>query len=964
MPLQGTAQSATAGISFFPTAIAFPVTTVGVTSSAISTTVTNYGAASVSITGVHLQGTNVADFSISGNNCTTLTQGASCTVSMGFTPLAAGVRQANLVFTDTAAGSPQTVPIMGTAQTVTLSISIAPSSASFGTQNISTTSAATYFAVSNTGTAAVTVSSYSFTGTNAADFAISSSSCPTAGGLLNSGSTCYIYVTFTPSASGMRTANLSVADNASGSPQTAIAYGVGQTATSSLSFSPGTIDLGVEPINTTSGQTYITVLNTGTTTVTFTSVVVGGTNAGDFAITSNGCSGSLAPLAVCYEYVDFKPLAAGVRTATLNFTDSATGSPQAIKLSGTGETQTQTLAFNYLDYGFGALVLGSTSSSFYVSVTDVGDAPVTFTSIATAGTNAADFTITSNGCPISPSVLNPGTTCYVYTDFSPSAAGIRSGSLQFTDTATGSPQSVGLGGLGLTPSQIVSFSAPSLVFPGTTVGSATAAQSITITNTGDQAVTITYATVTGTNATSFVVSSNFCSTLQSNQSCSIYVSSSPQAAGVLTASLSVSDSAAGSPQTVPLAGDGEPSSPALSASVTDVNFGSGVTGVPSPATQVSMTNLSASPVNISFQVAGPNATDFVVTNNTCTGALAGSASCTLKVAFDAGSLGLRKAALRFTVASVAQDVLVAGVGSSSSQLLTLEPAVDFGSVMVGLSSAQNAVTVQNTGAVPVNITGYSFAGADPTDFSVASTTCGAVLAPEAICDVNLIFTPTAANERTASLHVTDSAIGSPQSVGLSGVGQAALLSLTVPADVDLGSTISGSPVSANVAIFNNGTSPVIISMAAISGTNASDFAVTNVPCATLNADSYCNIQITFNPTAAGVRTATLNLTDNDNRKSAISNSGGSRADLIGNSQHAIRRGFPLGSGGKLQHPIAGVAEHRHSDCDCQQRLRLWSKRDRLHGLQRLPNDYSGFHMQFAAVLRAHCRWIADGDSDD
>lgn len=862
VPLQGTAQSATQGISFFPTAIAFPATTVGVTSASISTTVANYGAASVSITGVHLQGTNAADFSISGNTCSTLAQGAACTVSVSFTPVAAGVRQANLLFADTAAGSPQAVPLVGTAQSATLSISVSPSNASFGTQNIAATSAATYFGFSNAGTAAVTMSTYSITGTNAADFAISSNGCPAPGGLLNSGSTCYIYVTFTPLAAGVRTASLSVGDNATGSPQTATLYGVGQTVTNKLSFSKGTIDLGVEPINTTSGQTYVGVQNIGTTPVTFTSVVVGGTNVGDFAITSNGCSGTLAPLAICYEYVTFKPLAAGARTATLSFTDSATGSPQSITLSGTGETQTETLAFTYLDYGFGAFVLGSTSNSFYVGVTNAGDVPVTFTSIATAGTNAADFTITNNGCPISPSVLNAGSTCYVYTDFSPSAAGVRSGSLRFTDTAAGSPQSVGLGGLGLTPSQTVSFSAPSLVFPGTAVGSSTGAQSITVTNTGDQAVTFSSATITGTNATSFVVSSNGCSTLQPNQTCNIYVYSAPQATGVLTASLSVSDTASGSPQTLPLAGDGEPSSPTLSASTTYVNFGYGVTGVTSPATQISMTNLSGSPVTISFQVAGSNASNFVVTNNTCTGTLGGNGTCTLKVAFDASALGLRTAALRFTVATVAQDVVLAGVGASSSQLLTLEPAVDFGWVTVGLSSVQNAVTIQNTGAVPVNITGYSFAGADPTDFTVASTTCGAVLAPKTICDVNLVFTPTAANERTASLRVADSASGSPQSVALSGVGQTSLLSLTVPAAVDLGSTVSGSPVSANASIYNNGTSPVIITRAAISGTNAADFAVTYMPCATVSPETYCNIQVTFNPTAAGVRTATLKLTDN------------------------------------------------------------------------------------------------------
>jgi hypothetical protein len=861
VPVQGTAQSATQGISFFPTSIAFPATTVGVASSGISTTVSNYGATSVSISGVHLKGSNVGDFSIVGNSCTTLAQGGSCAVSVTFTPTTAGVRQTTLVFTDSAAGSPQEVPLVGTAQSATKTISLSPTTLNFGTQNVAAATGTSYVSVYNVGTAAVTMNSYSITGANAADFAISANNCPIAGGLLNAGGSCSIGLTFTPSATGLRAASLSIADNATGSPQTAALYGVGQTATSSLYFSRGTMDLGVEPISTTSGQTYVGVQNTGTTPVTFTSVALGGTNAGDFAITSNGCAGTLGPNGVCYEYVTFKPLAAGQRSATLVFTDSGTGSPQTVNLAGTGVTQTQALAFTYLDYGFGQFVLGSSSNSFYVGVTNLGDVPLTFTSIAVTGTNAADFSITNQGCPISPSVFNPGATCYVYTNFTPSAAGPRTASLQFTDTATGSPQKVGLGGLGLTPFQTISFSVPDLVFPGIAVGSTTGTQSVTLTNTGDQAITFNSATITGTSATSFLVTSNGCTTLQANQTCNISVSSTPLAAGVLTAALSISDTASGSPQTIPLAADGEPAAPALSASATNVNFGLGVVGVTSAATQITMTNTSSSPVTITFSVAGPNASDFVVTSNTCTGALAGSASCTLKVAFDATALGLRAAGLRFKIGTVSQDVLVAGFGSSSTQLLTLESAVDFGLATVGASSPQNAVAIQNTGAVPVSITGYSFAGTNPTEFSVASTSCGSQLAAGAICDVNLIFTPAGPNERTASLRVADSATGSPQSVGLSGVGQSALLSLTVPAAVDFSSTVAGTPVNANVAIYNNGTTPVTVNKTAISGTNASDFVVTYNPCSNVNPENGCNIQVTFNPTAAGVRTATLKITD-------------------------------------------------------------------------------------------------------
>jgi len=861
VPLQGTAQSTTQGLSFYPSSLAFPVTTVGVNSGSLSTTVTNYGTASVSISGVHLQGANIGDFSISGNSCSTLTQGNSCTVSVAFTPTVAGVRQANLEFTDTASGVPQTVPIVGTAQKATLSLSVSPSSASFGAVNVGTTSSSTYISVYNNGTSAVTYTSATITGADAADFAVTNQTSCTNGGTLSPAGTCYVYVTFTPSATGVRTATLNITDNAAGSPQTITLYGVGQTSINTLSFSKGTLDLGVEPVNVTSGQTYVAVQNTGTNPVTFTSVVIAGSNAADFAISSNGCNGIVNPLQTCYEYVTFTPLATGARTAHLSFTDTATGSPQVVSLAGTGESQTETLTLNYLDYGFGQLVVGATSPAYYESIYNAGDVPLTFSSIAITGTNAADFTITSQGCPISPSTLSPSQTCYVYVTFAPSSAGVRTADLTLTDSASGSPQNIGLGGLGLAQTETLSFSVPNLVFPGVTVGSSTGTQSVTVTNTGDQPVTFSAVSLTGANASGFVVSSNGCSTVQPSQTCSVAVYSDP-AAGIQTASLSFTDTATGSPQAIPLAGDGEPASAPLSASTNNVDFGYDPVGVTTPATSVTMTNLSSSAVTISFQVAGPNPTDFVVTSNTCTGTLGGNGSCSLKVAFDAKAVGSRVAALRFTIASVSVDVLVAGIGSSTAKILTLQTATDFGIVTVGSASAQEPVSIQNTGGVPVSITSYSVAGADPSDFSVASNTCGAILAPDAICAVNMIFTPTAGGERTAKLEVTDNATGSPQAVGLSGVGQSGVSSLTLPADLDIGNTVSGSPITASVTLVNNGTEAITITKTAITGTNPSDFAVTYNPCSVINPDSTCAVQISFNPTASGVRTATLSFTDN------------------------------------------------------------------------------------------------------
>jgi len=75
--------------------------------------------------------------------------------------------------------------------------------------------------------------------------------------------------------------------------------------------------------------------NTGTGPLAVTSIAVSGANAGDFAQT-NTCGTSVAAGAHCSISVTFKPIAAGSRSAAVTVSDNAAGSPQSIKLSGTG----------------------------------------------------------------------------------------------------------------------------------------------------------------------------------------------------------------------------------------------------------------------------------------------------------------------------------------------------------------------------------------------------------------------------------------------------------------------------------------------------------------------------------------------------------------------------------------------------------------------------------------------------
>jgi hypothetical protein len=140
--------------------------------------------------------------------------------------------------------------------------------------------------------------------------------------------------------------------------------------------------------------------------------------------------------------------------------------------------------------------------------------------------------------------------------FTPSAVGNRTASLNFPDNAAGSPQTVSLSGAGT--SSGVSLSTTSLNFNNQTVGTTSAAGTVTLTNSGTANLTISTVTITGTNAGDFAKSADSCSgaTVTPNGACSVSVTFTPSAVGNRTASLNFPDNAAGSPQTVSLAGTG------------------------------------------------------------------------------------------------------------------------------------------------------------------------------------------------------------------------------------------------------------------------------------------------------------------------------------------------------------------------------------------------------------------------
>jgi len=794
--VSGTTTITVEPVSFSPTSLIFSPQNVGVTSAPQTVTVTNTGTANLTFLTITIGGTNASDFGKSADTCSgaTVTPNNTCTVSVTFTPSATGSRSASLNFNDNASNSPQTVGLSG--RGINPKASLSASSLTWGDQLINTTSTTVNIeSVTNSGTTALIFSTVTIGGTNASDFAQSADTCT--GATLLANATCAVSVTFTPSATGARSASLNFADNASNSPQAVSLSGTGIASVVSLSGS--SLSFANQLVGTTSTAQAETVTNTGTANLTISTVAIGGTNASDFAKSGDTCSGAtVTPNSTCTVSVTFTPSATGSRSASLNFTDNASNSPQTVPLSGTGTAPAVSLSTTSVS--FGNQLVGTTSAASAVTVTNNGTASLTFTSIAVTG----DFAIAASGTTCNTSApVAASSNCVINVTFTPTAAGSRSGSLTLTDNASGSPQVVGLSGTGTAPS--VSLSTTSVSFGNQPVGTTSAASAATVTNNGTANLAISTVTMGGTNVSDFATSADNCTgaTVIPNGACTVSVTFTPSAPGSRSASLNFTDNASNSPQTVSLSGTG--TAPLVSLSAPSLSFGNQPLSTTSAAQPETVTNTGTVNLTIStVTMGGTNASDFAKSADTCTGAtVTPNGTCAVSVTFAPSATGTRSASLNFNdnASGSPQTVSLSGTGTAPTVSLSAPPT--FPSEPVGTTSPSQTVTLTNTANASLTFTAIGVTG--PFAIAVSGTTCStsSPVAASGSCTVAVTFTPTTAGTVSGSLSFSDNAPNSPQTVALSGTGQD--FTLAAASGTSTSATVApGSPASYTLSVAGQG----------------------------------------------------------------------------------------------------------------------------------------------------------------
>lgn len=306
-----------------------------------------------------------------------------------------------------------------------------------------------------------------------------------------------------------------------------------------------------------------------------------------------------------------------------------------------------------------------------------------------------------------------------------------------------------------------------LSFGDVRVGSNSAAQTVTVTNTGTVVVNIAGITV----SSGFRESTACPASLAPGASCQIVVSASPAASGALTGTVTItSDDKAGT-DTVSLSANGV--QPIATLSTQQLSFGNVPLNQAAATQTVTLGNSGNTGLNVS--AIGVSGAGFSQTNN-CPAVLAPTATCTITVGFTAAAAQSYAGTLNVTSdggPGSQNAVTLSGTGVQAKALLSPK-SIAFGNVTQGSSSNSGLfgsgtqdVTLVNVGSAPLNISGITSSDAA----FVLSNNCPATVAVGASCTIGVVFSPSDVKQYAATLTLSsDGASSGDSQVALSGTG--------------------------------------------------------------------------------------------------------------------------------------------------------------------------------------------------
>ena len=707
-----------------------------------------------------------------------------------------------------------------------------PTGVNFGDVTVGTSGTQT-IVVTNLGHSNASISAAAVTGSG---FSYTGPALPLT---LSRGQSVSLTVNFAPSVAGVSTGNISLSTSGNVSPNNVPLTGTGVESqqTLLLTVSPQSINFGNVPVGSSGSQT-VSLLNTGNGPVNVSQATMGG-NA--FGMNGLALPVTLSPGQSTAFTVSFAPAGAGSASGNISVVSNATNSVSTVALSGMG-VQPQ-ISVSPASVSFGTVTVGQTSSQA-VTLTNVGGANLNITQLAGPGTG---FSLSGLALPFT---LAPGKSTAFTVSFTPTSGASFAGSLMLVSNAPTSPATIPLSGTGLAQVLQLTPSTTSLSFGNQTLN-ASSTQSVTLTNTGNAAVSISQVNVTGSGFT--LNGSAPLVTLSAGQAASFSVTFAPTVAGNAAGSASVISTAANSPLSISLAGVGV--QPQISVAPSIVSFGTVTVGQTSSQT-ITLNNPGTANLNIT-QIAGPG-TGFGLNGLTLPLTLAPGKSTAFTVSFTPTSGTNSAGGLTLVSNAPTSPTTIPLSGNGLAQVLQLTPSttsLSFGNQTLNASSSQS-VTLTNTGNADVSISQVNVTG---SGFTLNGSAPLGTLSAGQAASFSVTFAPTVAGNAAGSASVISTATNSPLSISLSGVGTQPQISI-VPASVSFGTVTVGQTNSQTVTLTNPGTANLNVSQSAGPGTG---FGLTGLALPlTLAPGKSTSFTVSFTPASGTSASSSLTLVSN------------------------------------------------------------------------------------------------------
>ncbi len=853
-----------------PTSITFPnaVAITAVSGSSQDVAITNTGAAPFPLA-VYATG----DFTYQTSCTPTLAAGQTCAVALTFVPSQPGLREGLLSVTAGTGFSPTYVTLAGTGLGIlppnngTLDfgstllgqpvVQFYPITQPFSTLTATVTPPYSVVSVPNLGYGPGQPASTAYASSTTA-------ACPD----------CFLGIRFDPAAAGPQSGTLTLSSDPNGTPYTVALTGVGLPATGLL-LTPQAQSFGSVPINSSSAPVLFTLTNASVNglPVTLNPPAL----SGDFALnptpTGQPCATTLAYTASCLFAVDFAPTASGPRNGSATIA-SSNGSISA-SLSGFA-TPDPGLALNPNALTFNN-VPGPSATRQTLTLTNTGTASL---AIATPTTGTPSFAAVSSCAS-----LQPSASCTIVVTFTPGPA-IAQDTLGIPVTATAPGGSItsttytvpllgnetaATAGLQIVPGQALFGPAPT--------GTLGPMRQFTINNLTAKSLTLSLAF-----PRQFALIGPPCTALAANAGCTVSAQFVPLTNNHITGSLfAQAVPADGSPSLTSIAyldgfGTAQAGALTLTSNIPSslqgslLSFGQVASGQTGAITLTLANNTPAGSTAMTIRRVS-SAPPFLA-STTCATPLAVGQSCTVTLVYaptnqvatgtssppstnDSGVLTIESDA-----ASSPELIHLAGQAgpifvSSPANGLPLatytlsQSSLTFANTQVGDASTPQAITLTNTGSIPLHILS---ALASP-DFSVQNT-CATLLST-ASCTLTVTSTPQTPGTHIDALEIASDSTAALEFVSLLATAAPAPLAIA-PSTLDFGSLNVGSSSVLVVHVTNTSAAPIVFGPVTASG----DYLASgSCPAAgaSLPANASCTLQVTFTPTQTGTRPGTLSI---------------------------------------------------------------------------------------------------------